>query len=194
VRLGIFGGTFDPPHVGHLLVASDAFEVLALDRLLFVPAGVQPFKVGVVQASGAQRLAMLSLLVDGDARFAVDPIEIDRNGLSFMVDTLAALALRHPGGERFLLIGDDLAGQIAGWRDAGRIAELAEIVVLSRGEPDMPPGPSAGAPALPMRRIATRRVDVSSTEIRARSRAGKSIHGFVPDAVAGYIESAGLYR
>jgi nicotinate-nucleotide adenylyltransferase len=194
VRLGIFGGTFDPPHVGHLLVASDAFEMLALDRLMFIPAGVQPFKVGGVEASGAQRLAMLSLLVNGDPRFVVDPIEIDRNGLSFMVDTLAALALRHPNDTRFLLIGDDLAGQIASWRDAARIAELAEIVVLSRGGRDVVLEPGAGAPALPMRRIATRRVDVSSTEIRARVRAGKSIHGFVPHAVAGFIESAGLYR
>lgn len=193
MRIGIFGGTFDPPHVGHLLAASDAYEALSLDQLLFVPAGVQPFKVGAVEASGEQRLVMLSLLVNGDARFTVDPIEIDRNGLSFTVDTLAALAARHPGAALFLLIGEDLAGQIATWREPGRIAKLAEIVVLARsGGASEGAGPASTA--LPMRRLATRRVEVSSTEIRARVRSGKSIHGFVPDAIADFIESAGLYR
>jgi len=195
VRIGVLGGTFDPPHVGHLLAASDAYEALALDRLLFVPAGVQPFKVGAVQATADQRLSMLSLLVSGDARFVVDPIEIDRNGLSFTVDTLAALAARHPDARLYLLIGEDLAGQIATWREPGRIAELADIVVLSRsggagGEAE----PVRETAALPMRRLATRRVDVSSSEIRARVRSGKSIHGFVPDAIADFIEAAGLYR
>jgi nicotinate-nucleotide adenylyltransferase len=193
VRLGILGGTFDPPHIGHLLVASDAVEALELDRLLFVPAGVQPFKIGVVEASGAQRLAMLELLVNGDPRFAVDPIEIDRTGLSYTVDTLAALARRHPASTRYLLIGEDLVGQIGSWRDAARIADLAEIVILAR------PGAAAasgadGSATLPMRRLDTRRIEISSSEIRARVHAGKSIHGFVPDAVAGFIESAGLYR
>jgi nicotinate-nucleotide adenylyltransferase len=193
VRLGILGGTFDPPHVGHLLVASDAVEALELDRLLFVPAGVQPFKIGVVEATGAQRLAMLEMLVNGDPRFAVDPIEIDRTGLSYTVDTLAALAQRDPESTRYLLIGEDLVGQIGSWRDAARIADLAEIVILAR------PGTAAtsaadGSATLPMRRLDTRRIEISSSEIRARVRAGKSIHGFVPDAVADFIESAGLYR
>lgn len=190
VRLGVFGGTFDPPHVGHLLAASDAAEALRLDRLLFVPAGVQPFKVGGIVATGAQRLAMLALMIGTDARFAVDPIEVERAGLSYTVDTLAALAGREPGAHRFLLVGADLATQLAAWRDPARIAALAEIVVLTRGEEE-PGGPPL---AVPVTRLPTRRMDVSSTEIRARVRRGLPIHGFVTDAVADYIASAGLYR
>lgn len=192
VRLGILGGTFDPPHVGHLLAASDAVEALALDRLLFVPAAVQPFKARRVTAPPAARLRMLELMVGDDPRFAVDPVEIDRSGLSYTVETLAALAAREPRARRFLLIGEDLASQVASWREPLRIAELAEIVVLARG------GEAAGARAvgdgLPMTRIATRRIDVSSTEIRERVRAGRPIRGFVTDAVAAFIATTGLYR
>ncbi|HEY9425570.1 MAG TPA: nicotinate-nucleotide adenylyltransferase [Gemmatimonadaceae bacterium] len=192
MRLGIFGGTFDPPHVGHLLAASDAFELLELDRLLFVPAAVQPFKQNEVQASAAQRLTMVELMIAGDSRFATDPVEIDRKGLSFTVETLGVLASRDPGARRFLLIGEDLAGEIATWRDAGRIAELAEVVVLARTSGESDGGGDPGR--VPLTRIATRRIEISSTEIRARVLAGKSIHGFVTEAVAGFIESAGLYR
>ncbi|HEX6534976.1 MAG TPA: nicotinate-nucleotide adenylyltransferase [Gemmatimonadaceae bacterium] len=194
MRVGLLGGTFDPPHVGHLLAASDAYEALGLDRLLFVPAAVQPFKSGMVVATPEARMRMLELMVGGDPRFGVDPIEIDRAGLSFTVDTLAALAERDPGARRFLLIGEDLAGQIASWREPRRIAELAEIVVMARGT-RAGRGAGAGREApLPMRRIATRRVDVSSTEIRERVRAGRPIRGFVTEAVADFIRSAGLYR
>lgn len=191
VRLGILGGTFDPPHVGHLLAASDAVEALALDRLLFVPAAVQPFKARRVTAPPAARLRMLELMVGDDPRFAVDPIEIDRSGLSYTVETLAALAAREPGARRFLLIGEDLASQIASWREPRRIAELAEIVVLARGDGG---DARASADGLRMTRIDTRRVDVSSTEIRERVRAGRPIRGFVTDAVAAYIAETGLYR
>jgi nicotinate-nucleotide adenylyltransferase len=194
VRLGIFGGTFDPPHIGHLLAASDAYEALALDRLLFVPAAVHPFKTGAVLASPEQRLRMVELMVGDDPRFAVDPIEIDRKGLSFTVDTLAALRARQPGARYFFLIGEDLVEQIATWREPQRIAELAEVVVLSRGDgPDAEMRSAGAGHPVPLARIATRRVDVSSTEIRERIRAGKRIHGFVTEAVAGFIEATGLY-
>jgi nicotinate-nucleotide adenylyltransferase len=193
VRLGFLGGTFDPPHIGHLLAASDAYEALELDRLLFVPAGVQPFKVGLVQATPEQRLHMIALTLGDDPRFGVETVEIDRKGLSYTVDTLAHLAAAYSRASRFLLVGEDLAGQLATWREPERIAELAQIVVLSRGS-EAPLPQQAGGGALPMTRIATRRIDLSSTEIRARVRAGKSIHGFVTDAVADLIRSAGLYR
>jgi nicotinate-nucleotide adenylyltransferase len=195
VRLGIFGGTFDPPHIGHLLAASDAFEVLDLDRLLFVPAAAQPFKVGRVWATPAQRRRMLELMVAEDPRFAVDPIEMNRDGLSYTVDTLAALSEREPGAVLVLLIGEDLAGQIASWRAPERIAALAEIVVMTRAsEPERSDEAAAGGAPDGLRRIRTRRVDVSSTEIRARVHDGHSIHGFVTEAVAGFIATAGLYR
>jgi nicotinate-nucleotide adenylyltransferase len=191
VRLGILGGTFDPPHVGHLLAASDAFEALALDRLLFIPAAAQPLKVGAVRATAEQRAAMLELLVAGDGRFAVDRMEIERGGLSYTVETLAALRRREPGARLFFLIGEDIAAQLAKWREPARIAELAELVVLQRESP--PAGEPAASP-FPLTRLRTRRVDVSSTEIRERVRAGLTIHGFVPDTIAAYITAAGLYR
>lgn len=190
MRLGLFGGTFDPPHVGHLLAATDALEQLPLDRVLFVPAGAQPFKTGAVVASGHQRLEMLRLMVGGDARFGVETLEIERHGLSFTVDTVRTVRAREPRAELFLLIGEDLAAQFATWREPERIREMAEVVVLHR------PGiaPAAGEERWPLRRISTRRVDVSSTEIRARVAEGRSVRGFVTDAVADYIESAALYR
>ena len=203
VRLGLFGGTFDPPHVGHLLAANDAYDALHLDRVVFIPAASQPFKQGAVAASPSERLAMLRLFAGDDARFTVDPIEIDRGGLSYTVDTLDAYAARYPASERFLLIGEDLAAQIATWHRADRIATLAQVVVLARGlDADVSSGQggpvaSSGSekrPAVPLVRIATRRVDVSSSEIRARVRNGLSLRGFVTEAVADYIRAAALYR
>jgi len=191
VRLGVLGGTFDPPHIGHLLAASDAFEAMALDRIAFVPAAVPPFKSRTVQATADQRLRMLELTIEGDGRFEVSRLELDRAGLSFTVDTLAAFASVTPNASIFLLIGEDLATQIASWRQADRIAELARIVVLVRGDVSEE---SALESTLPMTRVPTRRVDVSSTEIRDRVRSGRPIHGFVTDAVASFIDAAGLYR
>jgi nicotinate-nucleotide adenylyltransferase len=192
MRVGVFGGTFDPPHVGHLLTAVDAVERLELDRLLFVPAGAQPLKVGRVSAAPAERLAMTALLAGDDARFAVDSVEIDRGGLSYTVDTLDALAGRWPDAALHLLVGADVLRTFAQWREPHRVARMAQLVVLDRE------GDAAGSPAVGTvagaRRLATRRVDVSSTEVRARVRAGQSIRGFVPEAIADFIESAGLYR
>ncbi|MBA2684106.1 MAG: nicotinate (nicotinamide) nucleotide adenylyltransferase [Gemmatimonadaceae bacterium] len=191
MRLGVLGGTYDPPHVGHLLAASDAFEALSLDRLLFVPAAVPPYKSRSVKGSPEQRLRMLELTIGSDARFEASHLELDRDGLSFTVDTLAALSAETPGVSLFMLIGEDLATQIAAWRDAARIAELATIVVLERMSSTKA---SALESSLPMTRLATRRIELSSTEIRDRIQAGRSIHGFVTDAVAAFIDAAGLYR
>ncbi|MDB4911123.1 MAG: nicotinate-nucleotide adenylyltransferase [Gemmatimonadetes bacterium] len=191
MRLGVLGGTFDPPHIGHLLAASDACEALALDKVLFVPAKVPPYKSRTVQASPEQRLEMLALTLGSDPRFEASRLELERDGLSFTVDTLDALAKGTPGVSLFMLIGEDLAAQIAGWRDASRIADLATIVVLVRATTATQ---SALESTLPMTKLATRRIELSSTEIRDRVRAGRSIHGFVTDAVSAFIDAAGLYR
>jgi nicotinate-nucleotide adenylyltransferase len=191
VRLGVLGGTFDPPHVGHLLAASDACEALSLDKLLFVPAKVPPYKARTVQATPEQRLQMLELTIGDDPRFEASRLELDRDGLSFTVDTLQTLAESAPDTSLFMLIGEDLATQIASWRDAARIVELATIVVLARATWA---APSALEAKLPMTKLATRRIELSSTEIRDRVRAGRSIHGFVTDAVSAFIGAAGLYR
>jgi nicotinate-nucleotide adenylyltransferase len=192
VRIGVFGGTFDPPHVGHLLVANDAREVLELDRLIFVPAGAQPFKVETPPvASGQDRLEMVRLAVADDANYAVDDAEINRKGLSFTVDTLEHLSERNPAARLFLLMGEDVLAGFEKWRSPARIRELATLVAVSRGG-------LAGSVTDPatsaVLRVSTRRVDVSSTEIRERRRAGKSIKGFVPESVERFIDVRGLYR
>ena len=197
MRLGIFGGTFDPPHTGHLLAASDAVEALELDTLWFVPNAAQPLK-GPGHGSPAQRLEMVRLLAADDERFEVDPIEVERQGVSYTVHTLAEFERRHPLATRYLFIGADVVGTFDQWREPQRIRELAEVVVLHRAS--TPPGGGAvtshSAPAglAGARWLETRRVDISSTEIRDRVLQGKSIRGFVPDAVAAYIAAARLYQ
>ena len=197
MRLGIFGGTFDPPHNGHLLAASDAVEALALDVLWFIPNASQPLK-GAGQGSPLQRLEMVRLLAGDDDRFGVDPVEVEREGVSYTVDTVAEYANRFPAATRYLLVGADVIATFEQWREPRRIRELAEVVILERATTaGVSPAPGDGDPAGMLHgapRLITRRVDVSSTEIRDRVQHGKSIRGFVPDAVAAYIAAARLYQ
>ncbi len=210
MRLGIFGGTFDPPHVGHLLAASDAIEHLTLDRLVFVPAAVQPLKAGRETASGVHRLAMVRLTVGNDARLQSDSVEVDRDGLSYTVDTLRDFARRFPSADRYFLVGADVLATFAQWRDPQTVLDLATLAVLTR-RADSDSDASSQATQMEQQRmsaqgsladglaqrstfIPTRRVDISSTEIRDRVRSGRSIHGFVTDAVGEYITAHGLYR
>jgi nicotinate-nucleotide adenylyltransferase len=210
VRLGIFGGTFDPPHVGHLLAASDAIEHLTLDRLLFVPAAIQPLKAGRETASATHRLAMVRLMVGADARLQSDSVEVDRDGLSYTVDTLRDFARRFPSADRYFLVGADVLASFAQWRDPQTVLDLATLAVLTR-RPESDSDAISEATQMEQQRMSargslldglaqrstfvpTRRVDISSTEIRDRVRSGRSIHGFVTDAVGEYITAHGLYR
>jgi len=189
VRLGVFGGSFDPPHLGHLLPVIDAAESLGLDAVRFVPAGVQPLKVGRAVASPQDRLAMTERLVAGVPGFTVESAEIDRAGLSFTVDTLAMLAETAGASELVLLVGADAFALFDQWREPERIMALATIAVLVRGGERRPDAASSG-----VKLLQTRRVDISSTELRARVADGRTIRGFVPDAVADYIAERRLYK
>jgi nicotinate-nucleotide adenylyltransferase len=206
VRIGLMGGTFDPPHTGHLLAASDALDHLSLDRLVFVPAAQQPLKQRQLAAPATHRLRMVKTMAHGAPRLEVDEIEVARSGLSFSVDTLAEYARRFPDAERFFLLGVDAFALLDQWRDAARVVSLAHFVVMTRAA-----GPGAshamdldavlskvraigGAQASSPEVMNLRRIDVSSTEIRERVRSGRSIRGFVTDGVAQYIEINGLYR
>ena len=181
MRIGIFGGTFDPPHVGHLIVASDACAALELD--------LPPHKQGRVEATAEQRLELLRAATAGDPRFDVDDIELRRSGASFTVDTLRELRERHPDAELFLLIGVDQMQKLASWREPHEVARLARLSVMTReGETPDPDSP------FPHRLIPVTRIDLSSSDIRERIRAGQPVIYLLPDAVREKVGEWGLYR
>jgi len=189
LRVGVFGGSFDPPHVGHLLAAVDAYEALSLDRLIVVPAATQPLKSATPAiASSRDRLEMVRRMVANDPRFEVSEVEIDRGGLSYMVDTLEGLTAERT--ELFLILGMDALATFDRWKLPARIRELATLAVLTRDDGIMDRRLEL---AKGMVAIGTRRLDVSSSEIRERLRQGKPIRGFVAESVERYISNANLY-
>lgn len=185
MRIGIFGGTFDPPHVGHLIVAQDALQALALDRIIFVPAALPPHKTSLSITPAALRLRMLAAAIQGDPRFSVDDVELERAGPSYTVDTLRIYRRRHPAAELFLLIGADQFSELSTWREPEEIGRLAQLAVLTRGGES---GTAGGALPVPVTRI-----DLSATGIRGRVMAGASIRYLVPAAVAALIREHSLY-
>lgn len=184
LRLGILGGSFDPIHHGHLIVAQLAREQLGLDRVLLMVAASQPLKPGHA-APAAERARMVALAVAGVDGLTMDRRELDRPGPSYTVDTLRSLAAEHSGAELVLLLGADAARGLSRWRDPEGIRALAELAVFVRGGDDPPPGVG--------RTVAVPRLELSSTVIRARAAAGLSLAGWVPPAVAGYISGLALY-
>ena len=190
-RIGIYGGTFDPVHTGHLLLGRDAVELLHLARLIFVPAAISPHKLDrSPNASGETRLQMLHAAIAGEERFAVAESELHRPGPSFTIDTILALRASLPAdSELFYLIGEDNVPKLHTWHRIDELRRLVRFVVFRRGDP--PPADAVPAHGFP---ILERRVDVSSTEIRLRVAAGRSIRYFVPEAVAAVIDAHGLYR
>ncbi|MGQ0560354.1 MAG: nicotinate-nucleotide adenylyltransferase [Gemmatimonadota bacterium] len=190
MNIGIFGGTFDPPHAGHLIAAQDACAALSLDRLIFVPAAQPPHKQHGAISPADVRLAMLRAAVADDPLFEVSTVELERTGPSYMVDTLRALARLFPGDALHLLIGVDQVREFSSWREPQAILRLARVVMLARTGTEAP-GPEAG---FVRQTVAVTRVDISSTLIRARIAAGEPIRYLVPDAVAEIIASEGLYR
>lgn len=188
MRVGIFGGTFDPVHVGHLAIANAALESIPLDRVLFVPARRAPLKEHGPVAGEADRLAMLQLAVAGEPRFSVSRIELDREGPSYTVDTLERLA---GADELFLILGGDALAALPRWKDPDRIATLATLVVAERpGAPERA-GNARNASILA---FDAPRLDISSRELRARAARGRSLRYLVPDPVWRHIEGRGLYR
>lgn len=189
MKLGIYGGSFDPVHCGHLLVAQAALEELGLDRLFFIPAAQSPFKPESKPAPAAQRLQWLRLALAGKANCEIDEQEIHRGGVSYTVDTLRDYARRFPGAELFYLIGTDHAAKLNEWREPAELARLAEFVVIPR--------PGGGAPVFPKpfrgRMLQGFPFALSSSEIRARVKAGVSIENLVPAAVADAIRNARTY-
>lgn len=185
--IGLFGGSFDPVHHGHLIVGRVVAEKLRLDSLRFVPAREQPFKVGRHRTSAEHRAAMLSLAVAGMPGFSVEQSELQRPGPSYTVDTLRHLREREPGSEFVLLLGADAAAELPAWREASRLTELARIAVFAR-----PGTPVADSPWISTV-IEVPAIDISATEVRRRVHQGRSIRYWVPDPVAEYITTHRLY-
>jgi nicotinate-nucleotide adenylyltransferase len=185
--IGLFGGSFDPVHHGHLIVGQVAREKLGLQELRFLPAREQPFKQGRHQTSPEHRAAMLSLAVAGTPGFAIERTELDRAGPSYTVHTLQELRQREPGSEFVLLLGADAAAELPAWREADRIPQLARVVVFAR--------PGSPVPASPWiaQIIEVPAIDISATEVRRRVSRGQPIRYWVPDAVADYIARHRLY-
>lgn len=200
-KLGIFGGSFDPIHYGHLLLAETCREQCQLDQVLFVPAAVPPHKQTQSLTASRERVEMLRLAIGGHGQLAVSTIEIDRGGVSYTVDTLAALAEQYPGSLLFFLMGADSLKDLPTWREPQRLCELAVPLVVRRaGSPE--PDFSVISHLVAKDRLDEIRehqvempiVELSSTEIRRRVSSKRSIRYRTPRAVEKFIESHGLYR
>lgn len=191
LRLGIFGGTFDPIHLGHLILAELARYLLRLDRVLFVPARIPPHK-GSTPTDAEHRIRMTRLATEGNAHFAVSDIELGREGPSYTVDTLRALRELEPDTEHYLLMGADSARDLESWKDHDVLLEDSTVVVLGRPgveAVDLPPEVGRRTTVL-----STPRFDISSSQIRGLVREGGPIRYLVTDPVESYIRSEGLYR
>ncbi|MBM3969675.1 MAG: nicotinate-nucleotide adenylyltransferase [Planctomycetes bacterium] len=198
-RLGIYGGSFDPVHFGHLLLAETCREACELNRVLFLPCGQSPHKPHGAIATGQQRAEMLEFAIAGDPRFGVCRIELERGGPSYTVETLRQLREEQPDSELFFLMGADSLVDLPLWREPQAILQLATIVAVNRGyrpPPDWSSLESRLGPSVRdrVRLITMPAVDLSATEIRERARAERSLRFQVPRAVEEYIRQNGLYR
>jgi nicotinate-nucleotide adenylyltransferase len=187
-RIGILGGTFDPPHNGHLALASAAVSELKLSKVIFIPAGTPPHKTAEDVSSENDRLAMLKLAVDDDGRFEISEIELERDGPSFTIDTLTRLKADNPRQELFFLMGSDNVSEMKSWHKPEKILSLVRVVAAVR------PGYSIrGKFAHMIESFHMPSMDISSTAVREKVRSGESISGLVPRPVEEYIKSKGLY-
>jgi nicotinate-nucleotide adenylyltransferase len=196
VRLGILGGTFNPPHLGHLVCAQEAYGELSLDRVLLIPASIPPHKSVEHEPGPEHRLELCRLAVAGDERFAVSDMELRRAGPSFTVDTLKVLSTQAPQDELVLILGGDIAAGLTEWHDPEQVLGLATVAIAerrgtTRGAVDRTLAQLRGGDRA--RFFAMPRIGISSTMLRRRVAAGQSIRYFVPDQVEEYIQRHGLY-
>ncbi len=190
-RVGVFGGTFDPVHTAHVALAEAALAELRLDEVRWIPTG-QPWQKAREITPAAHRVAMVRAAIAHESRFVLDRIEVDREGDSFTLDTVRALAAAHPLTQWFLLIGQDQYVGLHTWRDWRTLLGLVVLAVANR--PGDARTPHADVQRFPHRMVPLPMLDISSTDIRQRVRAGADISHLVPPAVARYIETHGLYR
>ena len=205
MRIGIYGGSFNPVHLGHLIAAECCREQARLDQVLFMPAATPPHKQGQLLADAADRVAMLTLAVGGHEAFAVSTIEVDRGGMSYTVDTLAALVQRHPHDTLVLVLGPDALAQLPTWREPRTIADRCELVAVERERLDDVAAIARDAgladllgqerlAALIAARVRMPAIGVRASDLRAAVAAGTSIRYRTPRAVEAFVMSHGLYR
>jgi nicotinate-nucleotide adenylyltransferase len=205
VRIGVFGGSFDPVHIGHLLAAECCREQAGLDRVLFVPAAIQPHKQDRQLASGQHRMEMLALATGGNDAFAVLGDELERGGVSYTVDTLQRLKARHPDDDLLLILGPDAFLGLPTWREPQRIIDLAEILAMERESLDDLSDAATREPLETLlgrerldrvisKRVLLPAIGIRASDLRAAVAAGQSIRYRTPRAVECYIATHGLYR
>jgi nicotinate-nucleotide adenylyltransferase len=183
-KIGIFGGTFDPIHCAHLILARDALEALDLEKVIFVPAAASPHKLDQRLAAPEVRLEMVRAAIEGEPGFACDPMELERSSPSYAVETAEALRQREPDAELFYLIGEDNVSRIATWHRFAELSQMVQFVVLDR----------SGVKTEHPYRAIRRHLDISATNIRNRVATGHSIRYLVPPAVEKIICDRQLYR
>ena len=206
MRIGIFGGSFDPIHYGHLILAEQCREQVELDKVLFVPAAISPFKSDGPIANDKQRLEMLSLAIAGHSKFEISSLEIERGGKSFTIDTLTQLKNETPDAELFLLLGEDSLQSFDRWKEPEGICKLATPLVVRRpGQQPIDEGDTVDLSGLKNLMnpeqferanelaVHSRMIEISGTDIRARIGNGKSVRYLLPRAVEKYIETQKLY-
>lgn len=197
MRLGLLGGTFDPPHFGHLHIARAACDQLQLDQVLFVPAGVQPLKQGQISSPPEHRARLVQLAIADKPCFALSRLDLDRPGPHYTVDLLGLVHQQYPGVEVWFIMGEDSLSDLLRWREPARLIELARFAVLQRPgyEPDWPTL-DAALPDLRGRLdwLTCAELDVSARAIRQRVKQRQAIDHLVPAAVAAYIAEHQLYH
>lgn len=185
MKLALYGGTFDPIHHGHLLLARDALDELALDRVIFIPSALSPHKLATAPAPAAARLEMLAAAIADEPGFTIDDWELQRPAPSYAIDTVERIRAENPGAELFYLIGADNLRELHTWRRIDDLRRFVEFVVLGRGKSDLTDNGF---------RVVGRRVDISATEIRQRVARGASIRYLVPEPVRSLIAAHHLYQ
>ena len=201
MRIGIFGGSFDPIHLGHLILAEQCLEFAKLDQVWFIPSATAPHKTDGATATDRQRMEMLEFALAGHSQFLISDVELKRGGVSYTVDTLLQIHEEKPDDELFLMIGGDSLQNFDTWRNPEKICQLATPLVVARPNSN-PVDLKNLAPYADEDRMAeiqryafeSRMIDISSTEIRTRVETGQSIRFLIPRAVEKYIESKSLYQ
>ncbi|HEY8362688.1 MAG TPA: nicotinate-nucleotide adenylyltransferase [Tissierellaceae bacterium] len=198
MKIGIMGGTFDPIHIGHLILAESARESLNLNKIIFIPTGINPFKIDKNTASPVHRLEMLKLAIESNEHFTISSIEIERSGITYTIDTMKALREKYKEDELYFIVGSDIVFQIEKWKDFKDIFKLCKFVLVNRpgndcNEIDNKIKELNLRYAISFIRINSPYIDISSSDIRNRIKNNKSIKYLVPLKVEEYIKKNNLY-